>query len=230
MDSLLPKGNVSTQRGQLHFVRLAYLPSYYNDCGAFLFQYEAHPGDSEFIQETVGYNYNTKHWELFNGFLSAHTCTDDGGSCGVLQQLAASQTFPNSSELEHPGGRAATYPRVYVSWHKHANYKSYSDCNAGGAAFGFVEYCFNGDKGRFMVWQSHNIGNCRHPLVDCTPSQRVGADLNVEECYWTGTKFGGWNNVSNDSKAAGYIYLLHSFAYACKWLAPGVSWCSSYGY
>jgi hypothetical protein len=210
------------------FVRIAYMPSYYKDCGTWQYQYEAHSGDSEFIQETVGYNPNTKHWELFNGFLSAHTCTDDA-NCNLLQQSAASQTWPKAADFQYPANIYMTYPRIYVSFHKHANYSSESACDGGGFGWGFTEFCENHDRGRFMVWESHNIGNVRYPLVDCTASQRLWSDPNVKECYWSGSAFNGWNADPYGATPPGYIALLHSYAYACKWLGPGTDWCSSYG-
>lgn len=203
------------------FVRIAYMPSYYEDCGDLF----GHLGDSEFIQLTVGYNEDSQHWELFNGFLSAHTCVDNA-ECSV-EMFGAAQEFPDASEFQFPGSRSLTYPRVYISINKHANYKSESACDNGGFAWGILETCNYQDRGRFMVWESHNIGNARYQLVNCVASQRVGADPDVEECFWTGGNFGGWH--ANNTGPAGYINFLHSFAYGCKWLGPGTSWCSRYG-
>jgi hypothetical protein len=210
------------------FVRIAYMPGYYQDCGTWQFYYGAHSGDSELIQLTVGYYDVTQHWEVFNGFLSAHTCTDDS-LCESQFSGAPSQTFPDRDAFQYPGGRLYTYPRVYVSHHKHANYNTKSNCDNGGAMWGFYEYCTNHDRGRFKVWESHNVGNVRYPLVDCTPSQRSGADPNVEECFWSNQNFDGWNAGQWGQRPPGYIKLLHSYAYACKWLGPGTSWCSRYG-
>lgn len=197
------------------------MPGYYEDCGSL-----GHLGDSEFIQLTVGYYDVTKHWELLSGFLSAHTCVDDNNWC-PFEQFASSQSFPLYDEFEYPGGRARTFPRVYISTNKHANYVSDYACDHGGVFGGIAEDCAARDKGRFMVWESHNIGNVRYQLINCTPSQRTGADPAVRECFWSGGNFGGWN--ANNVGPPGYVNFLHSFAYGCKWLAPGRYWCSQYG-
>jgi hypothetical protein len=47
------------------FVRIAYLPAYYRDCG----DSYAHDGDSEFIVLNVGYKSETRHWEMFKAYL-----------------------------------------------------------------------------------------------------------------------------------------------------------------
>ena len=205
------------------FVRIAYMPGYYEDCGTAF----AHRGDSEFISLTIGYNQSTHHWQLYNGFLSAHTCVDTSLQDCTYQALGAAQTWADGGTFQFPGNKSLTFPRVYVSIRKHANYRSESECDNGGALWGLLEECSNRDVGRFKVWESHNIGNVRHPLINCTPSQQTGADTRNTECFWSNVTFDGWNRGTDE--VPGYVYFLHSYAFGCKWLAPGTGYCSQYG-
>jgi hypothetical protein len=207
------------------FVRLAYMPAYYRDCGG-----GAHDGDSEFIQFAVGFNPSTQHWEFLSGFLSAHTCVDDtgcGSHFGLLGQFAASQDWLYAPDLEYPANRYASYPRVYVSKNKHANYATEHKCDTGGFFHGIFESCDDVDKGRFKVWRDHNIGSYGHPFHDCVPSADPAATSAELECFWSPETFGGWQLDAEG--VTPYVKFLNSFAFACKWLGPGTSWCSSYG-
>lgn len=162
-------------------VKLAYLPGYYRDCGI-----GEHDGDSEFIQLTVVYNYATQHWELVNSFLSAHSCVSLECQIGGAVTLVDGRWGPS---FEWPSGRAASFPRIFLSADKHANYRSRSDCDAGGA-FGEDTCTGAHDVGRFRVWEAANIGSAHHQLLDCVTSR---AGHPGTECLWAGTSFRGWS-------------------------------------
>jgi hypothetical protein len=166
-------------------VKIGYLAAYYNDCGG-----GGHVGDSEFIQLTVAYNPYTHHWELINSFLSAHLCPNDSFSCQLpWNSLGNSQSWGQA--FEWPSGRSFAFPRVWVSLNKHANYRTRNHCDAGSTMFGF-DTCDQGrDVGRFIVWQSHNLGSNHARIVNCVESE-TALPLYGIECFWTGTKFKGW--------------------------------------
>jgi hypothetical protein len=105
-----------------------------------------------------------------------------------------------------------------VSKKKHANYPQKPNCNAGGLSF---DTCIgNIDVGRIRIWESHNIGGFNYFWVNCTDSQNVLYSENGRrECFWTGTKFAGWQKP-NSGFADPYNYYLLSGAYEC-WLYDG---------
>ena len=78
------------------FVRIAYLPAYYRDCGS-----GSHRGDSEMIVVTVAYNGTSRHWELTHIFLSAHFMNPNDNS----------DTF-GWNDITYPSGIPKSYPRV----------------------------------------------------------------------------------------------------------------------
>lgn len=168
-------------------VKLAYLMAYYEDCGPA----DGHDGDSEFIQLTVSYNTNTHHWELINSWLSAHVCPAQSFDCESWEGLGDSQSW-GLTGFEYPAGRPLSYPRVYLSLEKHANYRSAAACGAG--AFLNGDSCDSVvDVGRFFVIRDHNVGSLHAPLIDCVPSTQ--ADVSIYhgvECFWTGSAFRGW--------------------------------------
>jgi hypothetical protein len=100
------------------FVRLAYLMSYYKDCGEL-----GHIGDSEFIQLTVTFVPTTKHWKLINSWISAHAVIGHPFGNSILGPVGSnSSTW--GDQFEWPSGRRYSYPRIWVSDNKHANYRT----------------------------------------------------------------------------------------------------------
>jgi hypothetical protein len=111
--------------------RLMYLLSYHVDLGVEVllcrqnltpdWVCEGHYGDSEYIVLDVYYDDATQHWVLGTAYYSAHGTpnTYDRG------------THSHPPALTYPDNGGA-YPRAYVSYGKHANYASISECNAGG--------------------------------------------------------------------------------------------------
>lgn len=201
-------------------VKLGYLMAYYDDCGSF-----GHSGDSEFNQLTVVYNYSTQHWELVNAWLSEHACTDFSVECLVGSFITHTSEW--GANFEFPAGRVKSFPRIYASKNKHANYHSLADCNAGGGAG--TDTCVGAtDVGRFKIWQTHNLGSFHHKLLDCVGSQSGLPNLTATECLWTGDQFGGWQGLEEQS--SGYYNPLLSLAFQATIVSATWWWSGSYGY
>ncbi len=203
-------------------VKLGYLMAYYDDCGA-----GSHLGDSEFIQLTVEYNPATQHWVLVDGWLSEHACGT------VTVECIAGSFFTHTSEwgpgFDFPSGRSGSFPRVYISKNKHANYHSAADCDAGGALW--TDTCAgHADIGRFKVWQDHNLGSAHHHLADCVRSQSGSSVLTGTECIWSGEQFGGWHPGDDGTRAAPYSSYLMSVMFQATFVTVGNWWAGSYGY
>ncbi len=188
---------VSGLGGWGRFVRIAYLLSYYKDCGA-----GAHRGDSEMITVQVTYNPNTQHWHFMKAFLTAHYLSANSNSL-----------WYTPSSLQFPTGDTLDYPRVFVSKNKHANYRS-SSCGAPGNLT-FDECPAPYDTGRVKVFASHNIGGDIHQFIDCRESINPLYWTNGrEECFHTNTTFRGWQTAGTGSATA-YVQIMTTYAYKC---------------
>lgn len=156
-------------------VRLFYMPAYYYDCGD-----EGHPGDSEVIMLAVTENPVTRHWEVRKGFLSAHA----GGINDASDWLDTDFEFPTQN---------LGYPRVYVAFEKHGNYRSRSQCSSRAPLFN--DTCAdNVSKGRIRVDRTHNVGSRFRDLFPngVLSVGRGGPEL--EYFYnWNAPYFRGWN-------------------------------------
>jgi hypothetical protein len=100
-------------------------------------------------------------------------------------------------------GRKGGYPRSYVAYNKHANYGSEAACDSGGA-FGF-DNCLIDSYARVEAGAQLDIGSraVHTPQQDCMPSSHpVYSQTGEIECYWTGSRFGGWIGAQPD--APGY--------------------------
>jgi hypothetical protein len=182
------------------FVRIAYLLSYYKDCGS-----NGHIGDSEIIVVRVANNPVTKHWEVVNVFTSAHFTTPVDYSAIHRWQ-----------DFYYRSGIQQSYPRVWVAKGKHANYNSLTSCNNGAY---YSDSCTgNLDYGRVKVYKSHNIGgyNTSGKRLNCVPSQNKLYYLNGRlECFLTaGSLFKGWQTVGAGS-ATDYNKILNLYDYEC---------------
>lgn len=205
-------------------VKLAYLPAYYADCG----DVGGHNADSEFIQITVAFNPATHHWELINSWLSAHACNDLSSECiGSTFASGFSSHSTWGPIFEFPSGRARSFPRVYVSRGKHANYRSRSACSAGGA-FGQDDCAVDADVGRFMVWQDRNLGSARYPLRDCVQSYSDLEERAGTECFWTSEHFTAWQPLGDG--VTPYKVLLNSLVFQGTMVSAGTWWIGSYGH
>ena len=170
-------------------MRLGYLLSYHVDLGIDAWETclnflpsewcHGHAGDSEEMYLDVVYDYGSEHWLLSDAYYSRHGeyAHYGPGPHGYPTAVA----YPS-----HPGA----YPRTYVSYHKHANYASQPECDAG--QYGF-EDCFPQQYSRVVSGASLNLGSRNYQRLNCMPSSDPFYSENgAIECYWTGTTFGGW--------------------------------------
>lgn len=185
--------------GQFAGVRIGYLLSYHVDRGTdepvcnneLIDQWcRGHYGDSEAIFLDVYYRSDWAHWILNAAYYSAHD--------NYNWYTRSTKEYP--SGLTYPG-RKGGYPRAYVAYNKHANYKSEAECDAGGA-FGF-DTCLIDSYARVAAAEVLNIGSrASHTSgQDCMPSSDPLFSGNGEiECYWTGSRFGGWIGTLPDTE------------------------------
>jgi hypothetical protein len=203
------------------FVRLGYLMAYYKDCGEL-----GHIGDSEFIQLTVTFIPLTKHWKIINSWISAHAVIGHPFGNSLLGPIGSnSSTW--GPDFEWPSGRKYSYPRIWVSENKHANYRTRSACANGGVLLGIFENCDvnSFDNGRFRVWSGNNLGSAHDHMKNCVTKMRDATS--PVECFWSGSDFGGWQ--PSGGAATAYLPYLNSIVYGCFKLTVGMQWCSSWG-
>ena len=188
-------------------VRLGYLLSYYRDegsnhwlCTGQPFWIDpscfGHNGDRESIFLDVYYDWDTQHWVLENGWLSRH---DE-----FFQHPRGSDSYPTQFIYpSHPG----SYPRVYVSEGKHANYATKTGCNGGGQ-YG-TDTCAQVNTATRLEWSSlWNLGSrtTHSGDQDCKLSRNPSFEYYGSgryECYWTGVDFRGWIPTSVGGAVAG---------------------------
>lgn len=183
-----------TSPGDGSVVTIAYLIGYYRDAGS-----NTHPGRSSRYRHcglrmtgptgVAGghrcrhYNWDTEHWVLDQARFSQH---DSYGT-----YLRGSSEYP--TQLQYPSHDGA-YPRAYVSQGKHANYRSESECNAGGAFN--TDTCEEVDTSeRLFVSGAYNIGSSGTHLLDCVVSRDpsyIYYGSGRQECFWTYSAFRGW--------------------------------------
>ncbi|HEX2093409.1 MAG TPA: hypothetical protein VHG28_13470 [Longimicrobiaceae bacterium] len=176
--------------------RIFYALSYYEDGGTPIGNMEAHLGDSEFIIVQVG-EYNGR-WDLYGAKLSAHwgSFTDHTQDVGF-------------GYLTYPDGTYRGRPLVWVAEDKHANYKSQSECESGGAWFDTCNQNYlwlDSEAHTVEVLPNANLGNLTQgiPLVDAVPSRRGRPDA---EYYWRpGYRFIGWNFPTNGAATSTPYY------------------------
>lgn len=180
-------------------VRIAYLMSYYVDCGSqspstcWSFPYNlsydwcyGHAGDSEDIYLDVYYDVDTQHWVLQTAYYSHHGAYATYASGDALYPTAL--YYPG-----HPGW----YPQAQVSVGKHANYASQQECDA--AQWGF-EVCLPDSYVIVTTGQTLNIGSRHTQLLNCMASSNpFYSGDGRSECYWTGTSFAGWQTFEPDT-------------------------------
>jgi hypothetical protein len=164
------------------WVRIAYMPAYYLDCGANLplGVDGPHDGDSEFFMLGVRYNEDTRHWQLWEGFTSAHYGTLNDHSVYTTNTLA----------LQFPSQRLLAYPLIWVARQKHANYWSQIACN------GPNDCNNNVTMGRIKIYGNHNVGS---RWVDYLPNGVPSANPQFAgngrlEYFYNPNhpRFGGW--------------------------------------
>jgi hypothetical protein len=179
-------------------VRVAYLLSYYTDdgpstswCNNNLFgsACNGHFGDSEIIVLDVYYNRSTKHWVLDCATYSAHT--------GYNKLCRGTSTYPTA--IYYPNKKGG-YPRSYVAYQKHANYFTDGSCDAG-SILG-TDKCTASRYERVYAGGNVDIGShsVHSTWQDCVASTNpIYAPIGKKECYWSGSRFGGWQTGQPDS-------------------------------
>ncbi len=183
-------------------VRLGYLLSYYRDEGSNAWgcnlpgapsSCDGHNGDSEDVFLQVYYNDATQHWVVDSAWYSQHTAfgiygrARDPSNYAIYTEEFAPLVYPS-----HPG----SYPRVYVSEGKHANYAHVYECNGGGT-FGTDTCEHVNTAARVVSGASLNIGSraMHSSSQDCMQSSNPSYQYYGSgrlECYWTEARFRGW--------------------------------------
>ncbi len=197
------------------FVRIAYMPAYYRDCGK-----SPHAGDSEFIMVSVHENTATRHWEVRDAYYSAHAGTPND----------ASDYIRLSSDLEYPT-RHRAYPRVWTARNKHGNYRTRNECNTRAA---IDDNCSdNVNRGRLRIHRSRNVGS---RFVDRFPSgapsqNPLYSGNGRREYFYRSVNFAGWQinaaGVTPYRTSLGfYVFECFDYTYTftgtCYW-GPGRS-------
>lgn len=181
------------------FVRIAYMPAYYEDCSEVG---ENHWGDSEFLMIGLQYNKFTQHWEVRDAYLSAHAGAQTNSSDYVVRTNLEYPTWP------------LTYPRIWISRGKHANYISRDACNRG--ALGFDTCSDNQPLGRMKIYKARNAGS---PFLDRFPSGVASRNAMYSqngqlEYFYNRRNFKGWQATS-ESGVTPYHDYLFSQMYEC---------------
>lgn len=164
------------------YVRIAYMPAYYRDCGPTGPRAFNHDGDSEYVMVQVRYDASTQHWVFDGMFISAHYGTSNDHSQWVS---------PTQAQFTW---RAGTHPTVWVSIDKHGNYRSKEHCNSWNV-YTLVDihdecgWSFL-DPLRFPIDPSHNVGSAQVHLRDAVSAEKTYSSR--VEHIWTDTQFRGW--------------------------------------
>ncbi len=222
---------------QGNIVRIAYLFSYYWDCGA--------PDKDSFLctLQRLGGNLGTLVGLLPDysiGIIpvsSEDLCAShQGDSEFVLEDLAYDATsqhwyvkrtffsahwgtdgdhsrWTGTSGLEYPE-KFGGYPRVWSAEGKHANYPTRYTCSHDG---GLMDTCDNNPDGGTQIRhaQMYNVGSPQQPFINTQTCVTGGLLLQYYpdqygiECYWKpGDTFAGWNKYPLSNDASPYYTIL----------------------
>jgi hypothetical protein len=185
-------------------VRIMYLLSYYVDRGpstswcsnnfaviipgmtfdTWMKACTGHDGDSEWITLDVYYNRIAQRWTLDQAILSAHE--------GTNVYRRGTTAYPGA--LQYPGVRGG-YPRIYVSYQKHANYGTDLACDSGSKMD--TDDCNADLFQRVVAGDNVNIASraVHRPDQDCWFSTSpIYSTYGKKECYWTSKQFLGWHD------------------------------------
>jgi hypothetical protein len=192
------EGVAGTPGGWGEFIRIAYLPSWYRDCGA-----TSHSGDSEFMMLAIQHNPMTRHWEVREAWLSAHA--------GTLNSAVDYIRTPGI--LEYPAARTLSYPRVWLARGKHGFYRSKDECQSRAIINDNCED--NVTMGRMVIYANRNVGS---RFVDNFPTGVPSANPlysqnGRREYYYTSQGFNGWQVPG--SGVTPYASILSSVVYEC---------------
>jgi hypothetical protein len=189
-------------------VWVMYLLAYHSDPGDVSFGSFSHKGDSEFILlRIVNSTLSGSHWYADRAILSAHWGTDADDSYSG-----------DAGAMEYTDDVFRGRPLVHVAKDKHANYRSRSECNWGGGLW--TDTC-DGIQVHIHVpvLLARNIGNYTSAggtkKLDCVPSEQIAeAAFGRQECFFTGTFFGGWlNSATYETSAGAYAASLRAYGF-----------------
>ncbi len=209
---------------QGNLVRVAYLPSYYQDCGTpsetgcdIIGECGSHVGDSEFIIEDLRFDSTTQHWYLVHTFLSAHSHFPEQYGPSVDQSMKAPGNF-DASAFAYPA-KSRGFPQVWVAEGKHANYPSRGACNNGG--WGGYDTCDSNPDSWVQLDHSrwHNVGSIQSNMINAGTCVTGGKLVAVYpenygiECYWVpNDDFQGWyTSTAMDPATPYYNWLFARF-------------------
>ena len=150
-----------------------------------------HYGDSENLIFRVDYDSTSTHWVLTEADLSQH---------GAHQNLFADESGYVSALAYplHPGGA----PRIWVAYSKHANYASVKSCDRG--AYFHMDLCQAPFSYTWLgVDGNGDLGSSTHHLIDCVSSTNPLYSGNGQECYWSASRFSGWQFMTPDCEGYG---------------------------
>jgi hypothetical protein len=150
-----------------------------------------HPGDSEYLIETVRYNYASSHWELMHAWLSQHGSVD----------------YREALTLEYPV-KTLYYPRIFVARDKHALYHTGSACNSG-APFSSDDCTYNSDAARVDVYANRNVGSSVRSLI--SDSVASSYPYTGHEYFWSNVPFCGWTALTCDTQS--YYSILSTWGF-----------------
>jgi hypothetical protein len=213
-------------------VRVAYLFSYYKDCGPQSFPSscnavqiattfvtaltktfgitihdpcDGHQGDSEFVTVDLQYNATTQHWYVTSAYFSAHW----------MEALFDRSRRAGYGQLEYPE-KPQGYFRAYVAEGKHANYPARAVCEDDG---GPADTCQpNSSTIRIRHANQYNVGSSRYNFINPGTCVRGGALFTAypenygTECFWKDqspyNKFRGWSKYVLANDANSYLPVL----------------------
>lgn len=186
-------------------VTIWYAMSYYFDGGFRGNPDFNHVGDSEFIIVNVAPHPSVSTgWRTVGTVLSAHYQAGAGDFT----------TWNSGTSMEYRDGEYLQRPIVYVSWGKHANYRTKSACNAG--AWYYDDCADVADRGAEpAVLPNANLGQswAYAGFINCVTSRDWPSVKPGTECYWSPQQpFYGWS-WDHSSSAASYGVLLPYFGF-----------------
>lgn len=191
-------------------VGIFYALSYYRDPGDPFGTIEAHDGDSEFIVLEVRPAADSRY-VLSYATLSSHwNAPYDADHTARYQYM----------DLEYPSEYRGR-PRVWVSWNKHANYRSRAVCDDMWNDTCDTFYTSTVYRDAEII-PSANLGNnfntgTEQPssrLIDCTGSRYAQVyGLYGTECHWRLYYFYGWHYPKGQAASGTYRYSLEFWSY-----------------
>ncbi|MFN0098300.1 MAG: hypothetical protein ACKVS7_06460 [Gemmatimonadaceae bacterium] len=182
-------------------VRIAYMPAYYDDCGAPDlpdWQDWSHHGDAEYILVEVKYDPAISRWIFKAMFLSAHFSTPTDASAWVTEHV----------EFQH---KSLSHPRVWVALEKHANYPSRWHCdNAWDDCSAFPVHL------RMPVEATKNVGSVTVDIYGCRGSTGKFQGNGRAECFYQARNFHGWYPGSGEVAPYRNYLVSEMFEWRCS--------------